>query len=62
MGRLSGLAIRLRKPVSQATPQFRTEFDVRQDCPMNRLVCNLSDDSIRNWTLYLPARKGVWAG
>lgn len=34
--------------------EFRTEFDLRQDGPLNRLVRDSSDDSIPKRTYYLP--------
>ena len=33
--------------------QSRTEFDLRQDRPLNQLVRDFSDDSIRKLTSYL---------
>ena len=33
--------------------QFRTEFDLRQDRPLNQLVRDFSDDSIRKLRSYL---------
>ena len=33
--------------------QFRTEFDLRQDCPLNRLARDFSDDSNRKRMFYL---------
>jgi hypothetical protein len=33
--------------------QFTADLDLRQDCPLNRLVLDSSDDSIRKRTSYL---------
>ncbi|MHB8739508.1 MAG: hypothetical protein ACYC9D_13105 [Candidatus Dormibacteria bacterium] len=43
----------VRRFIWRRASQFRTVFDLRQDGPLNRLVRDSSDDSIRKRTSYL---------
>ena len=43
----------VRRYIWRRASQFRTEFGLRQDSPLNRLVRDSSDESIRKLIPYL---------
>jgi hypothetical protein len=43
----------VRRFIWRRASQFSDEFDLRQDCPLNRLVRDFSDDSNRKRTSYV---------